>query len=269
MRKYFFSFDGKLEKKRKTVRWNILTVGSISQWNVRSFHFSFFSSGKDQNLNHRIQYLGISLGNLTTVSAKDCPTYSHFKITWSYCQNSYIFLFFFVFMLHPQLIFNSVDLILLSWYGPRKDAKFNAHVPAIRLFQRYKTTNANTVEASNGPTMKYHCTVVLAEKKNKKTKQNKNKKTNKQKANAQKNKKKKKKTQTKRKMLSHYGSSKDEGPEAKQVRSLLKFICHPRLSKNNNSIKRGFCGYHMLHSSLLYNSLPLCLNFLVIILILN
>ena len=41
------------------------------------------------------------------------------------------------------------------------------YVPAIRLFQRYKTMNANTVTASNGPTMKYHCTVVLAEKKNK------------------------------------------------------------------------------------------------------
>ena len=38
------------------------------------------------------------------------------------------------------------------------------YVPAIRRFQRYKTMNANTVTASNGPTMKYHCTVVLAEK---------------------------------------------------------------------------------------------------------
>ena len=38
------------------------------------------------------------------------------------------------------------------------------YVPAIRLFQRYKTMNANTVTASNGPTMKYHCIVVLAEK---------------------------------------------------------------------------------------------------------
>ena len=67
-------------------------------------------------------------------------------------------------MLHPQFIFNSDDLILLSWYGPRKGAKFIVHVPAIRVFQRYKATNANTVTASNGPTMKYHCTVVLAEK---------------------------------------------------------------------------------------------------------
>ena len=86
-------------------------------------------------------------------------------------------------MLHPQFIFNSADLILLSWYEPRKDAIFNAHVPAIRIFQRYNTTNANTVTASNRPAMKYHCIVVLAEK----TKQNKNKKqTNKQKTNAQK-----------------------------------------------------------------------------------
>ena len=31
--------------------------------------------------------------------------------------------------------------------------------------------NANTVTASNGPTMKYHCIVVLAEKTKKKQKQ--------------------------------------------------------------------------------------------------
>ena len=39
------------------------------------------------------------------------------------------------------------------------------YVPAIRLFQRYKTANANAVTARNGPTMKYHCTDVLSEKK--------------------------------------------------------------------------------------------------------
>ena len=55
----------------------------------------------------------------------------------------------------------------MSSYGPRKDAKFIVHVQGIRLFQRYKTTNANTVTASNGQTMKYHCTVVLAEKRKK------------------------------------------------------------------------------------------------------
>ena len=44
------------------------------------------------------------------------------------------------------------------------------YVPAIRLFQRYKTANANAVTASNGPTMKYHRTVVLSEKKNEQTK---------------------------------------------------------------------------------------------------
>ena len=49
--------------------------------------------------------------------------------------------------------------------------------------------NANNVTANNGPTMKYQCTVVLAEKK---TKQ---------------------KQKQKRKILSHYGSSKHEGPE--------------------------------------------------------
>ena len=63
------------------------------------------------------------------------------------------------------------------------------YVPAIRRFQSFKAMNSNTVTASNGPTMKYHCTVVLAEK----TKQNKNR----QKTNAQKKKK---------KMHSQYGS---------------------------------------------------------------
>ena len=37
------------------------------------------------------------------------------------------------------------------------------YVPAIRLFQRYKTMDAKTATARNEPTMKYHCTVVLAE----------------------------------------------------------------------------------------------------------
>ena len=138
------------------------------------FIFSFFSSGKDQNLNHRIQNLTSSFGT------EDCATPTHFQITSNCFQYSYIFLSFSVFMLHPQFIFNSVHLILLCWYGPRKDEKFTVYVPAIRLFQRHKTMNANTVTASNGPTMKYHCTVVLAEKKQntrtKKTKQNKNKK---------------------------------------------------------------------------------------------
>ena len=70
--------------------------------------------------------------------------------------------------------------------------------------------NANTVTANNGPTMKYHCTVVLAEKKKKQ----------------------------KEKILSHYGSSKHEGPEARQVRSLLKFIFYPRLSKRTTPLKK-------------------------------
>ena len=52
------------------------------------------------------------------------------------------------------------------------------YVPGTRLFQRYKATNANTVTASNGPTMKYHCTVALAEKKTtKKQQQQQNKQT--------------------------------------------------------------------------------------------
>ena len=66
--------------------------------------------------------------------------------------------------------------------------------------------NANTVTASNGPTMKYHCTVVLAEKKKKKT----NKQTKKQKN---------------KKVLSYYGSTKNEGPKGKQRCFLLRFNC--------------------------------------------
>ena len=38
------------------------------------------------------------------------------------------------------------------------------YIPAIRRFQRYKAINANTVTARTGPTMKYHFTVVVAEK---------------------------------------------------------------------------------------------------------
>ena len=37
--------------------------------------------------------------------------------------------------------------------------------------------NANTVTASNGPTMKYHCTVALAEKTKQNKKNNNNNKT--------------------------------------------------------------------------------------------
>ena len=52
--------------------------------------------------------------------------------------------------------------------------------------------NANTITASNGPAMKYHCIVVLAEKN--------------------------------KKILSLYRSSKHERPEARQVHSLLNSI---------------------------------------------
>ena len=82
------------------------------------------------------------------------------------------------------------------------------YVPAIRLFHRYKTMNANTVTASNGPTMKYHCTVILAEKKQ---------------TNKQTNKKQKKKKN--KKVLSYYGSTKNEGPKGKQRCLLLRFNC--------------------------------------------
>ena len=68
------------------------------------------------------------------------------------------------------------------------------YVPAIRLFRRYKTINANTVTASDGPTMKYHCTVVLSEKENEK-------------------------------VIRDYGSTKSEGPKAKQSCFLMRFYC--------------------------------------------
>ena len=57
--------------------------------------------------------------------------------------------------------------------------------------------NANTVTASNGPTMKYHCTVALAEKTNKQTNKKQNKKTTTKKKKQPKNKQNKK-------TLSHY-----------------------------------------------------------------
>ena len=53
------------------------------------------------------------------------------------------------------------------------------YVPAIRLFQSFKAMNANTVRASNGPTMKYHRIVAFAENKKTKTKQKQNKNKNK------------------------------------------------------------------------------------------
>ena len=140
------------------------------------------------------------------------------------------FLSFFVFMQHSRFIFNSVDLILLCWYGFSKHAKCIVYVPAIRLFQRHKTINANTVTASNGPTMKYHCTVVLAAKK---------KQTNK-----------------------HTNKKKHEGPKANQIRSLLKFICYPRLIPLN-----GLIGLLMLHVAILFVILFVC--FLLLFFVLN
>ena len=69
------------------------------------------------------------------------------------------------------------------------------YVPAIRLFQSFKAMNANTVTASNGPTMKYHRIVALAE-----------------------NKKQKKKNKTKNKKApSYYGSTENEGCKQNKV----------------------------------------------------
>ena len=134
-----FFVIGNLEK-RKTERWNISTVGSISQWNApsslisgdkaqqtlpslqtsswsvidmlrlvtkallnnertvlnhyKSFHFSFFSSGKVKNLTYLF-------GNINIISAEDCATSTDFEIRSNYFQYSDIFLSFLVFMLHP------------------------------------------------------------------------------------------------------------------------------------------------------------------------
>ena len=49
------------------------------------------------------------------------------------------------------------------------------YVPAIRRFQSFKAMNANTVTASNGPTMKYHRIVAFAENQKKRQKQKQNK----------------------------------------------------------------------------------------------
>ena len=51
------------------------------------------------------------------------------------------------------------------------------YVPAIRLFQSLKAMNADTVTASNGPTMKYHRRVALAENKKQNKKKQKQKGT--------------------------------------------------------------------------------------------
>ena len=116
------------------------------------------------------------------------------EITSNYCRYSYIFHSFWF----SSYTHNSSLILLILFYsvdmGQERMQNSIHYVPATRLFQRYNTMNANTVTASNGPTMKYHCTVTLAEKN--------------------------------KKILSHYGSSKHEGPEAKQVRYLLKLKCY-------------------------------------------
>ena len=68
------------------------------------------------------------------------------------------------------------------------------YVPAIRLFQSLKAMNADTVTASNGPTMKYHRRVALAENKKQNKKKNKNKKA-----------------------PSYYGSTENEGRKQNKV----------------------------------------------------
>ena len=77
------------------------------------------------------------------------------------------------------------------------------YIQVIRLFQRYKTMNANTITASNGPITKYHCLVALAEKKKKKQNQ----------INQKKNKKKNKN----RKVPSHARSTENEGRKQNKV----------------------------------------------------
>ena len=65
--------------------------------------------------------------------------------------------------------------------------------------------NANTVTASNGPTMKYHRIVALAESKKKNQKQKQNQKQN------------KKKTNKNKKALSSYGSTENEERKQNKV----------------------------------------------------
>ena len=102
------------------------------------------------------------------------------------------------------------------------------YVPAFRLFRRYKTMNANTATTSNGPTMKYHCTVVLAEKT--------------------------------KKVHSYYGWTKNEWPKAKQVCFQLKFYYTQDCLqlKTTTPFKKTWpiihATWYMLVPSLSYNS---------------
>lgn len=67
------------------------------------------------------------------------------------------------------------------------------YVPTNRRFQRYNTIDVNTVTARPGPTMKYHCTAVLSEKK-----------------------KREKKEEEHNKVLRYYGLTRYEGRKAKK-----------------------------------------------------
>ena len=64
----------------------------------KSFHFSFFSSGKVKNLTYLF-------GNINIISAEDCATSTDFEIRSNYFQYSDIFLSFLVFhatpIIHP------------------------------------------------------------------------------------------------------------------------------------------------------------------------
>lgn len=75
------------------------------------------------------------------------------------------------------------------------------YVPAIRRFQRCKATDAKTVTARTGPAMTYHCTAGAD-------------------GAAERNKR----------ILTYYGSTKNEGPEAKRKCSLsVEVLLYTRL----------------------------------------
>ena len=99
------------------------------------------------------------------------------------------------------------------------------YVPAFCLFHRYKTMN---VTASNGPAMKYHCTVVFSEK---------------------------------RKYLVTKGQIKMKDPKQNKLVLLYSKLSSPT---SKNSIQKDFCdnSCYMLHPSP-----SLSIHFLLIILI--
>ena len=136
------------------------------------------------------------------------------------------------------------------------------YIQVIRLFQRYKTMNANTITASNGPITKYHCLVALAEKKKKKQNQ----------INQKKN---KKKTKIERYLVT-LGQLKTKDASKTRLFSfeiifciLLKAVLS---TKNNNPFEtEDLCDYSCTCCTLLYCTTgpSLSIHFLLIVLIVD